>query len=128
MPERLRFQYDKLYLSKRGPKGDVYPPGRVDPEGNIVASVCDDLYTHKPVIDLDFPCRLIPSSTPGHFHLYIDEEMSWEACLQMLEGLLNAGLIQQGWYDGAVAAKRMTVRHPDFPKSKEEILLAEIPF
>ena len=27
---------------------------------------------HYPVLDLDLPAVLVPSSTPGHSHLYID--------------------------------------------------------
>ena len=34
---------------------------------------------HKPVLDIDMPVRVEPSSTPGHFHLYIDRAMSSDA-------------------------------------------------
>jgi hypothetical protein len=54
---------------------------------------------HAPVLDLDFPCILMPSRTEGHFHLYMEKEITWEAYTSLLRALYRAGLIQKGWMD-----------------------------
>lgn len=52
--------------------------------------------THYPIIDLDLPCRLVPSSTSGHFHLYIDAPVGRKRYRELLEALCNADLISEG--------------------------------
>lgn len=80
-------------------------------DANLVSSLCEN-GNHAPVIDLDFPCKLIPSSTPGHFHLYIEQEMSWRNYEQLLKALYNAGIIERGFYNMAVARRMTMVRPP----------------
>ena len=53
--------------------------------------------THKPVLDIDLPVKLIPSSTEGHFHLFIDKEMSWKDYTKLLDVLAEVGIIEQGF-------------------------------
>lgn len=62
-------------------------------EANIVGSVTAD-GTHLPIFDLDFPCRLVESSTPGHFHLFADKPISAEALFDVLDAMAKAGLIE----------------------------------
>ena len=114
MTGRVRVQVDDL---------DCYdpecPPGVESATGNLVTSKVDDgSGLHMPVIDLDFPCELVASSTPGCFHLYLNMPVAWDACVLILDGLLNAGLIQPGWYDGCIRNGFMRVRHPDHPKTR----------
>lgn len=75
--------------------------------------------THMPVIDLDFPARIIPSSTDGHGHLYIDQEITWEQYLALLEGFQKAGLIQDAWLASAKQDKRSYVRLPHVFKKEQ---------
>jgi len=66
---------------------------------------------HVPVIDLDHDLfRLIPSGTPGHFHLYINKVMSWEQFKAILDALLAADLIEQEWYAAVVVDQQALVR------------------
>ncbi len=67
---------------------------------NIVSSELDS-GMHAPALDLDFPCRLVSSSTPGHYHLYMDVEMTFEAYMAMLIALRDAGVLQRGFVDMA---------------------------
>lgn len=72
---------------------------------------------HMPVIDCDFGVQAIPSSTPGHYHLYLDQELTWDQYKALLDGFHKAGLIQDGWYDNAMSDERSYVRLPHIKKS-----------
>lgn len=90
---------------------------------NVVTSLVEDGDSkkprdgfHRPVIDFDFPCELIPSSTPGHFHLYIGRSLSWENYVELLNVMLKCSLIQRGWYDSAIREGQSIVRMPGVVK------------
>lgn len=74
-----------------------------------VAGVDDQ---HKLIIDLDLPAQLIPSSTPGHFHLYIDKTMSRPAWESLLYALSSAGVIEPGYMRASIARGFTAVRLP----------------
>jgi hypothetical protein len=83
--------------------------------------VCSDIKgspfgSHMPVIDLDLPCRLVESGTPGHYHLYIDKAVTFERYKAILESMALAGIVQYGFYDATVERGFGSVRHPDRPK------------
>lgn len=73
---------------------------------------------HKPVLDIDFPAQLIPSTTPGHFHLYLDKEITWEKYRALLRALADAGVIEQGYCDASIARGYSAVRLPWVPKEE----------
>lgn len=77
-----------------------------------VASLLSSTPVHKPVLDIDFPAKLVPSSTPGHFHLYLDREISWESYRKLLEVLGEIGLLQSGYVESAVSRGYSAVRLP----------------
>lgn len=83
---------------------------------------------HMPVIDCDFGIQAVASSTPGHYHLYIDKEMTWEQYKALLNGLLNAGLIEYAWYDNAMNDKRSYVRLPHIRKDTKSAPAVDVPF
>lgn len=68
--------------------------------------------THRPVLDIDFPAKLIPSSTEGHFHLYLDKEMPWSTYEKLLAALAEAGIIEEGYAKASIARRYSTVRLP----------------
>ena len=71
---------------------------------------------HMPVIDLDLPCKLVPSGTPGHFHLYIDQPIPFALYRKMLDAMAEAGVVQWGFADATSKRGYGSVRHPDRPK------------
>jgi len=71
---------------------------------------------HKLTIDIDLPCRLEESATPGHFHLFIDKEMSVGQYEGILSSLLSAGVIQGGIYWQLKNNDMTTVRLPGVGK------------
>lgn len=78
----------------------------------LISSMVKDTDLHKPVLDIDLPVTLVPSSTPGHFHLFIDKEMSWEAYFQLLQALEAAGIIEHGYLMAAYRRQHTAVRLP----------------
>jgi hypothetical protein len=70
---------------------------------------------HAPAIDIDLECRLVGSSTPGHYHLYIDKEMVWEDYEKLLAVLKDVGIVEEGFYNQAVVNQKtfLRVRHKD---------------
>lgn len=67
---------------------------------------------HKPVIDVDIPIRVYPSTTVGHHHLYIDTPMSWRAYKRLLRALVRAGLVEKGYYKASKRRGGSFVRLP----------------
>lgn len=73
-------------------------------------------HEHAPILDLDFPCHVVESSTPGHSHLYIDKRMSWWKYRRLLKALWKAGLIEEGYYRASVQRGATHLRHPRMTK------------
>lgn len=67
---------------------------------------------HRPVIDVDFPVAVLPSSTPGHHHLYIDKEMDWWEYRRLLSALADVGIIERGYLQASEARQFTSVRLP----------------
>jgi hypothetical protein len=96
------------------------PPGKYQPkeesEANLVSSLLEN-GNHAPAIDLDLPCRLLESSTPGNHHLYIEKELSWDKYKILLEAFYRVGLIQNGFYFNALANEQTLLRKPGVKKN-----------
>lgn len=67
---------------------------------------------HNIILDIDYEAQLVPSSTPGHYHLFLDKVMPWPTYEKLLKALAEAGIIQWGFYEGAVKRKATSVRLP----------------
>lgn len=87
-------------------------------EANVLSSELNETHGwHAPVLDIDFPCRLEPSSTPGHFHLYLDGlVMPWADYEALLNALAVAGVIEHGYAEACIARKSTMVRLPGVQK------------
>lgn len=106
-------------LNRMPPMPVLYDPqndSHMD-KANLVSSETEH-GSHLPVIDCDYPIQAVPSSTPGHYHLYIDKKLSWQQYEALLNGLFLAGLIQEAWYRNALEHKRSYVRMPHIQKSQ----------
>lgn len=87
--------------------GDRWRTSEAD--ANLVSSECEN-HMHMPVLDLDFPCELVPSSTEGHYHLYMDLPMPWATYRELLRALFLAGVIEEGCYLASIERKATMVR------------------
>mgnify|MGYP006949394450 CR=1 FL=1 len=108
--------------SEDGPIEEKRPEVAVIEDADIVTSeMTNRPGYHRPVLDIDMPVKVVPSSTSGHFHLFIDKELSWKRYRKLLKALVAAGIIEWG-YLGASEERGFTgVRLPWKKKEQESI-------
>jgi len=82
---------------------------------NVVSSLLTN-GRHAPAIDLDLPAVLVPTSTFGHSHLYLDHEMRWDHYRRLLKVMAAAGLVEPGFYESAVRRGTTLLRLPGASK------------
>lgn len=82
---------------------------------NVVSSLLTN-GRHAPAIDLDLPAVLVPTSTFGHSHLYLDHEMCWDHYRRLLEVMVEAGLVETGFYESAIRRGTTLLRLPGVSK------------
>lgn len=92
---------------------------------NVVSSLCSN-GMHSPVLDIDFAAQLIPSSTPGHFHLYLDGiEIEWEKYRQVLQTLGAAKILGAGYVYHSIQRGFSVVRLPHDRKPRPRVVHEE---
>lgn len=108
------------FSGSAAPFGDVAADGPVTDQWEkttlVTSAHADNSGKHWPVIDIDMPCYLIPSSTPGHGHLVIEHDMEWDAYLKLLDALVEAGIVQPGYRDASKSRKYSAIRRPGVKK------------
>ncbi len=82
----------------------------------VLVSSLQENGMHKPALDIDLPVTLVPSTTEGHFHLYLDHEMTWDQYAELLVALRNANVINQGYYEMAMKRRATMLRKPGLSK------------
>lgn len=93
----------------------VLPQEVPEEEANLIGSLTED-NLHAPVLDIDFPAQLIPSTTPGHYHLYLDKKIQWWQYQRLLRELALAGILEEGYAKGAYKQGYSAVRPPGITK------------
>lgn len=78
----------------------------------------EEVKVHKPVLDIDFDAKLIPSTTEGHFHLYLDKEIPWNKYVKLLSVLAEVGIIEEGFAKASINRGYSAVRLPWIEKVK----------
>jgi len=97
--------------------GDREEVSNID-DANVITSLIDEgdpwdailgEPRHQVVLDIDHPAWLVKSTTPDHYHLYIDVPggISNENYNALLDALANARVIEAG-YAGASKARGFT--------------------
>lgn len=111
------------FLAQRLLEQESYFDHVDESEANVVSSrITVDGSVHMPVLDIDFPAKLIPSSTEDHYHLYLDIEVPHEKYMKLLEVLAECGIISKGCAAASIARGATFVRKPGVLKdtSKKE--------
>lgn len=71
---------------------------------------------HNLLIDIDRPAELVESSTPGHYHLYVElfggEGAHWEDYVAFLHAAAKIGLIESGYAYASQARGYTALRLP----------------
>jgi len=100
---------------EREPKGSSFAP---EPGAECVASVIGggEGKEHTIMLDLDVPSAWVPSSTPGHAHLYVDVVLPWRRYKRFLRACRRAGIIERNYYNASVARKHTALRLPGVRK------------
>ena len=91
-------------------------------KANVITSMVENRVTHhKVVLDIDLPAKLIPSSTPGHFHLYIDHEIEKDTYFKLVAAMVEAGLVEPGFLGASERRGYTAVRLPWIKKEDAEV-------
>lgn len=86
-------------------------------KANCTGSKLDDgSGLHAPALDIDLPCRLVPSSTPGHHHLYIDKAMPWPKYVKLLNVLAEVGILEESYVAASIRDGATILRKPGVSK------------
>lgn len=89
-------------------------------DANLVSSLTTS-GGHSPALDIDVPIRLVPSSTPGHHHLYIDTEMSWKDYKRLLRVMARCGILEEGFVRASIDRGSTMLRlRPTKPTDQKE--------
>lgn len=104
-------------------------------QANVVSSeikqppLLEEIYgrTHVVAIDLDIPAYLIPSTTPGHGHLYIDVPggIRHEDYMELLDVLAKCKIIEPGYADVSKKRGHTDLRLPWVKKWDQKVLTIE---
>lgn len=97
--------------------GHTHEAGARIEDADVVSSQIYGTRSHTVMLDLDVPAYLVPSSTPGHTHLYIDVAIPWRQYKRLLRLLAKVGVIEKGYYRASVARKGTHLRLPGVSKA-----------
>lgn len=104
--------YDEATIKRRwDPNNTISGTSRAAPEPNLISSLLEN-GNHAPAIDIDLPLHAVPSSTPGHFHLYFEKEMSWKDYEKLLRVMTEVGLVEKGFYEQSLKFQQSYLRLP----------------
>lgn len=78
---------------------------------------------HTLMIDLDVPASLVPSTTPGHSHLYIDVPMDWQHVLDILGALVAGGVVEPGYLNASKERGYTALRLPWVQKAESKAVV-----
>jgi len=115
--KRVHYAVDPKALEDYETPDDRTPVAGDDPSAVLVSSELEGSDLHAPALDIDLPARLIPSSTEGHHHLYIDVEMTWDEYERLLTVLADVGIIQPGYCRASAERKGTYLRLPHVQKA-----------
>lgn len=81
---------------------------------DVVSSLIDGTYRHTVVLDIDHRAWLIPSTTEGHSHLYIDVPggIPSSTYYLLLKVLADCGVIERGYALASIERGHSDVRLP----------------
>ncbi len=111
--ERLYYRSEILNGSDHAPSDDDRVRCSRE-DANLVSSLCRD-GLHRPVLDIDFPARLVPSSTEGHFHLYLEVALPEADYLELVRALGRAHILSP-FYVKASEVRGATFCRPEWVK------------
>jgi hypothetical protein len=86
-------------------------------KGNLISSMVRP-EVHRPILDLDKPHAYVPSSTPGHGHLYLDVTLNEMEHYLLISTLVQLRILGRG-SQHQLEAHSMSLTRPPHVKKKE---------
>lgn len=115
----VRKCYHATDLNSYEKEGELLHPTD-DKPANVVSSLCID-GLHRPALDIDIPCVMFESATPGHCHLYFPTvALTWERYLKLLLALEECGIIEPKFRYFAARREQTILRLPGAKKRTEK--------
>jgi hypothetical protein len=71
---------------------------------------------HTIVLDINHPAALVPSTTEGHFHFYIDVPLQWDVYCRLMAAMSDAGVLEPGYVDASINRGASFLRLPGVKK------------
>lgn len=123
----LRHKFYRAHLGTGGYAGEevrtTVPPEFAPDDANLISSeLAMDHDLHTVVLDIDFPVHIVPSSTPGHFHLFITKAIRWEQYQKLLDVMAEIGLLEPGYVEASKRRGGTHVRLPWVRKSNVNVV------
>lgn len=88
-------------------------------EATVISSVStDDPDVHYPVLDIDVRAHLVPSSTSGHTHLYLDHPLTPDQLWKLCDVMAEVGILEPGYVSACKERGYTSVRLPWIKKEK----------
>lgn len=81
----------------------------------------DDPLLRYPVLRFEQGFKLLPSSTEGHHHLYVNQPMEWGDFEIFLNVLGEVGILESGYVGASIRRKQTHVRPEGVKKSLDEV-------
>lgn len=95
-------------------------PSKDVADANVSTSIREDADDcHALLIDIDLPAWLVPSSTEGHSHLYVDAKIPTPKYFALLDALAAAGVVQPGYATSSKHRGGTALRLPWIKKSPD---------
>jgi hypothetical protein len=67
-------------------------------------------------LELGVPVQILPSSTPGHHHVYIDAEMKWRPYRALCKAMVRVGLLESAFVDLMISHSMSMLLRPGLTK------------
>lgn len=95
------------------PAEEVMLPPSSSHRANLVSSALQGTDLHSPAIDCDTRVEVVPSRTPGHFHLYFPQiACAWDDYLNLLRAMERCGIVESAWVDHSETDRQTLLRVP----------------
>lgn len=79
---------------------------------NAISSQVAGTNFHRVVLDVDHPVKALPSTTEGHFHLFIDKKITWKQYKKIMKAFVEAGIVEPGYLGASKSRGFTAVRLP----------------
>jgi hypothetical protein len=94
-------------------------------DANLISSFTKN-GMHKPTLDIDVPARLVPSKTPGHYHLFFEVEMDFDTYSELLWALAKAGIVEPNYVQASNVAGMSFVRSKPSERPDRSMTATEV--